>query len=188
MSIDNIGLPFRPVQGTENKIKSLTPTNGWLYFATDTKKIYCGKNNEFIPMGGNSGIYYGTRPLTEDEKYGEEVLFTFSIEQIEGDQIPVTDDLILNLPDGGFYRVLDVSEAEVYTRRLAIAGGGGGGPAGPETNEGSLDILFVSPQRDQTLASDPYIIEYDIVAKDSAGDIVYTEGIGTWRINGKEIS
>ena len=38
------------------------------------------------------------------------------------------------------------------------------------------------------MASDPYTIEYDIIAKDSAGDIVYTEGTGIWRINGKEYS
>lgn len=187
-NIDTMGLPFRPVQGTETKIKSLTATNGYIYFATDTKKIYCGKDGSFIPMGGNSGIYYGTRQLSEDEKYGDEVLFTFLTEQIEGEQIPVPDDLILNLPDGGFYRVLDINENEIFTRRLAIAGGGGGGSSDGTSNEGTLQILFVSPQRDQTLASDPYTIEYDIVAKDSAGDIVYTEGTGIWRINGKEYS
>ena len=137
-NIDTMGLPFRPVQGTETKIKSLTATNGYVYFATDTKKIYCGKDGNFIPMGGNSGIYYGTRQLSEDEKYGDEVLFIFLTEQIEGEQIPVPDDLILNLPDGGFYRVLDINENEIFTRRLAIAGGGGGGSSDGTSNEGTL--------------------------------------------------
>lgn len=87
-TIDANGLPFRPVQGTEERIRSFNSgqaINGYVYFATDTKKIYCGKNNEFIPMGGNSGIYYANRPMSEDERYDEVGIFQFNISYIEGD-------------------------------------------------------------------------------------------------------
>jgi hypothetical protein len=82
---NNSVLRFRPVQGIEEKIKATPPINGYVYFATDTKKIYCGKNGEFLLMGGNSGVYYGKRPISDDEKYGDEVLFTFDASQIDGD-------------------------------------------------------------------------------------------------------
>ena len=136
-------------------------------------------------MGGSSGVYYGRRPISDDEKYGDEVLFTFLTSQIDGDQIPNDDDLILNIPDGGFYRVLNTEEDQIFTQRLAISGGGGTSGGGT-SNEGSLSINFVTPQRDQILASNPYEIKYEIVATDSAGDSVLNEGIATWRINGKE--
>ena len=77
-------------------------------------------------MGGSSGVYYGNRSLTEDEKYGDEVFFSFTPEDIEGDNMPTVDDLILNIPDGGFYRVLSSSDIEISTQRLAISGSGGG--------------------------------------------------------------
>jgi hypothetical protein len=53
-------IPFRPVKTTEERLKSLVAVNGYIYFTTDTKKIYLGgSDGKFTPMGGNSGIYYG---------------------------------------------------------------------------------------------------------------------------------
>ena len=185
---DNNKLSFRPVQGTEEKIKALNPTDGYVYFATDTKKIYCGKDGDFVPMGGNSGIYYGKKILTDEEKYDETVVqFIFNPEKdIEGNQIPVIGDLILNEPDGGFYKVVDITEEGILTYRLAIAGGGTTGPSGG--SEGYLEIKYIYPLKGkgQVLAGDSYEIEFEVVATDSAGDEVFTTGIGTWKINGKD--
>lgn len=53
---------FTPVRGIESTVLSMPYHDGYVYFTTDTKKIYLdtdGKNK--MPMGGNSGIYYGVR-------------------------------------------------------------------------------------------------------------------------------
>lgn len=97
--------------------------------------------------------------------------------------MPAADDLILNIPDGGFYRVLNVLQDEVEVQRIAISGGGGGSGPGGNFNQGNLSITLDSLQYDQTIVSKPYDIKYIIEATDSAGDPVYNEGIGTWTIN-----
>jgi hypothetical protein len=182
---------FRPVRCSEADIDPETgkpSVNGFLYFTTDTKKIYLGvAGGEYLMMGGSSGVYYGTRQLTDDEKYGDQVFFSFTPDEIDGGIVPANDDLILNIPDGGFYRVLEVSNTDIQTQRLMIAGGGGSGgsSSGGITNEGSLIVNFVTPQYSSTVSNQEYYIEFDIVAKDSAGDFIAEEGLATWKINGK---
>jgi hypothetical protein len=100
-------------------------------------------------MGGTTGIYYGIRELTDDEKFGDQSLFIFSAEEIEGTSIPVVNDLILNIPDGGFYRVTDSNVYEVETERLVIAGGGGTGTGGGSS---SFTISFHG-ERDKSFAT-----------------------------------
>ena len=183
---DNV---FRPVRCVEKDIQNHPSVNGFIYFTTDTKKIYCGvADGEYQMMGGSSGVYYGSRQLTDDEKYGDQVFFSFTPEEIDGSALPAIDDLILNIPDGGFYRVLEVSNTDIQTQRLVIAGGGGGSGSGPGgiTNEGSLVVNFVTPQYSSTVSNQEYYIEFDIVAKDSAGDFIAEEGLATWKINGKQ--
>jgi hypothetical protein len=148
-------------------------------------------DEEFKVMGGNSGIYYANRPLTDDEKYGDDIFLIFYASHIDGDSLPVANDLILNIPDGGFYRVLEVADEEIATERIAISGGGGGGggggSTGPGSDMGSLDILYITPQTTAVIAGEEYNIEFTIVAKDSAGDPVINTGVATWTINGQKI-
>ena len=125
---------FRPVRCLDESIETLAPIEGYVLFTTDTKKIYACIDGEYKMMGGSSGVYYGNRVLTDDEKYGDEVFFTFYASQIDGKNLPGVDDLILNIPDGGFYRVFEVNGEEISTQRLAISGGGGGG-SGPGSDE-----------------------------------------------------
>ena len=142
--------PFRVVKCTEEMMKAKTAENGFVYFTTDTHKIYWGQNSSYIPMGGTTGIYYGMRELTDDEKFGDQSLFIFTPEEIEGSSIPVTNDLILNIPDGGFYRVKDSDAYEIETERLAIAGGGGSGGGG-----GGSSVFTISfhGERDKAFAT-----------------------------------
>ena len=133
-------ISFRPVRCKESDLSKISPIDGYVYFTTDTQKIYCSQNNKFIPMGGNSGIYYGNRTFSEDETNTGETEFVFNMnnEDIEGDQIPNINDLILNIPDGGFYRVIDVYNGLITGRRLAVSGsgeGGGGGGTGPSNQK-----------------------------------------------------
>lgn len=121
---------FIPVLTTEKQLKPNKATDGFLYFTTDSKKIYLGRNNKYLSMGGNSGVYYGNRqPLTGEEDL-ESKLFNFVISsEIEGDTVPSVDDLILNIPDKSFYRVRQVviDDDLLIGEKLAIAGGSGGG-------------------------------------------------------------
>lgn len=127
-------IPFRVMRGQEDVLLNKPQNDGTLYFALDTGKIYLDTlTDNKVPIGRNSGIYYGSRTLAEDEVNVEKIDFEFDIAtQIDGDQIPNLDDLILNLPDGGFYRVIELYETTLIGRRIAVSGsgdgpGGGGG-------------------------------------------------------------
>ena len=87
---------FRPVQGSENDIINSSPVEGWLYFSTDTKRIFMVKDGEFLPMGGNSGIYYGSREMSDEEKEDPELTtFIFSTDNIEDGKVPNVNDRII---------------------------------------------------------------------------------------------
>ena len=57
---------FYPVQGKESAILNSNYAEGHVYFATDTKRIFLDANGvKKMPMGGNSGVYYGQMILDE---------------------------------------------------------------------------------------------------------------------------
>jgi hypothetical protein len=130
------GLPFQPVQCLEETIKAMVPEDGHIYFTTDTKKIFLGKNQEAIQMCGATGFFYGTKYIPEDNSGNKpDPNVTFYFTEIEGKDIPQVDDLILN-EDGCFYRVksVDKSVEEIKTLRLTLQGTGNGStPGGPVT-------------------------------------------------------
>ena len=131
---------FVPVRGKEENIsaRALGFNDGYLYFATDTGRIYLDYVDEdgvrvaramvgnSSGGGGNSGIYYANKTLSAEEKL--ETSIVFPIDSIEGDEYPQKDDLIVNIPEGSFYRVTLPSPltSSVEATRLTIAGGGGG--------------------------------------------------------------
>ncbi len=122
---------FRPVQATEKNLKQVDPVDGCVYFTTDSKKIYLGTSEQYLSMGGNSGIYYGQKVIEPDNSGNTpdpNVTFNYPID-IEGDTIPMVDDLILNV-DGCFYRVKSVTDNMVDTTRLTLQGTGTGGSGG----------------------------------------------------------
>lgn len=133
-------IKFRPVRGKAETIKNLDYTDGYVYFTTDTGKIYLDVNDKRVAMGGNSGIFYGTMTPPEGADT-DQVDFIFSFDEIEGDQVPNPDDLILN-SDGCFYRVTNVIEDEntIETIKLTIAGSGTGGVVGPGGTTSRLTI------------------------------------------------
>ena len=129
---------FTPIRGTESQILASNPVKGYLWFAIDTKRIYYSDGLNFIPIGGNSSIYYGKMVAAETPEEGQ-TLFDFSLDDIDGNEelvmgesykIPNVDDLILNIPDGCFYRVLAISDTTITTKKLTIAGSGTGGGSG----------------------------------------------------------
>lgn len=136
---------FYPVQGPEEVINSLEPHEGYVYFTTDTKKIFLGQKSEKIPMCSASGFFYGTKDIKYQNNGIEpdpNVLFLQS--EIEGNITPEIDDLILNigktLKDGCFYRVKGISNKGIATERLTLQGSG---PSGPSTNTTSFGLTIL---------------------------------------------
>lgn len=172
-------IPFRPVKGTEAAIAAMAYQEGYVYFATDTKKIYIDANGQSkIPMGGNSGIYYGQMKLSEEPDSGQ-TEFTFDIYDLEKNQetdtliIPNVDDLILNIPDGCFYRVVAIEgkdeDASITTEKLTIAGSGGSGSGG-SANTGNFEFDRITNQSATILYQKAYNIGFRINATDATGE------------------
>lgn len=184
---------FYPVQGKESTILNLDYREGYLYFATDTKRIFLdAQGSAKMPMGGNSGVYYGQMVMEEtpDENQKE---FSFEVYDLEINNdttsitVPNVNDLILNIPDGCFYRVTDIEgtgdDTIINTLKLTIAGGGSA-EGGPESLAG-ISFNRITPQSITTLLDIPCPIQFTVTAKDSSGELT---GSGTYRllVNGTE--
>lgn len=144
---------FNPVQCTEDVLERLAPTPGYVYFTTDTKKIYLGTDDKKLPMCAATGFFYGIKEIeyvNDGLPPDPNVLFLF--DEIEGEDIPEIDDLILNI-DGCFYRVkeVNVETEEVETVRLTLQGtGGGGGSSGG----GGTNFTLVADKKSYTFSSE----------------------------------
>lgn len=186
---------FRPVRSTEerlfNKNNPISPEEGYLYFTTDTKKIYLGSNGEYLPMGGNSGVYYGNRIPAEGEEDSENITFQFSFTaEIEGSNAPNVDDLILNIPDGCFYRVVAVNiDADTVTaNKLTIAGsGGGGGGGGTTVSRPVINGLLDNNTYFSAIETDKMKITFNCSSQQPEGNSIdrveYSIGSHTFSIN-----
>ena len=150
---------FTPVRGPEDKIAGhiMGFHDGFVYFATDTGKIYMdytdadGVEHARVSFGGgaggsgsNSGIFFANKTLTDDEKLDTEVVF--SKDEIEGKEYPEVDDLILNAGDGCFYRVMSSNKvtASVVGSRLTVAGNGTGGGGGADSLAEDISLTIES--------------------------------------------
>ena len=130
-------LIFTPVQASEEKIQATEHQAGWLYFATDTGRIYLDttRDGERINMGGaGAALYYGNTKAVENE---ETLLYHLDINGLEDKSgNPKVGDLILNQEDGAFYRIIEITSTEFICKQLAVSGTGGGGGGG-----GSVSII-----------------------------------------------
>jgi hypothetical protein len=113
--------PFRPVKCTEEDIQNkIAPVDNFLYFTTDTKKIFFGQQGKFLPMCASTGFFYGLKDIAYDNSgVTPDPNVDFYLVEIEGDELPEIDDLILNM-DGCFYRVTDVVDEVISTKRLTL--------------------------------------------------------------------
>ena len=149
---------FQPVQCTQEVFDRLTPAEGYLYFTTDTKKIYLGKSSGMLPMCANTGIFYGTKQIKyENNGLTPDPKVFFTINDIEGNDKPEIDDLILNV-DGCFYRVKTISaNADTFmAERLTLQGssvGGGGGGGNTPGGGSDFSIAFSNASRNFTFSS-----------------------------------
>ncbi len=121
MSEERKAVQFIPVRGLDSKInnKSQTPIkDGFVYFATDSGKIYVDSQGERVAMGAaGAAIYYGSteKPLPDGD------YFLIPINDVSG--TPKVGDLILNA-DGGFYKVGAINGDNYTCAQLSVSGNG----------------------------------------------------------------
>ena len=101
---------FVPVRGTEAKLDLMGFNDGYVYFAADTGKIYLDYidadgaevkrkllgNGAGGGEGGNAGIYYASRVITDEEKVEDNIKFALSDLNIDDyNRISTTDSRLL---------------------------------------------------------------------------------------------
>lgn len=139
---------FRPYRGLEAKIKSFPQQPGYVYFATDTGRIYLDYNGQRLAMGGNGASLYYANDTDVKQDLLENYLLDYNTLADEEAKLK-PDDLIINA-DGAFYRVLDINDDEEYAicSRIAVSGTGGGdsgdGPSGPSGPTNHITLTQVS--------------------------------------------
>ena len=182
---------FRPYRGLDERIQSIPiePNSGYVYFATDTGKIYLDYKNERVMMGNTgASLLYADEAAPEVDEFGKFYLYIDSLEDPKAK--PKVDDLILN-SDGSFYRITDVLEDEgkLECLRLAVSGtGGGSGSTGPSTErrasiklgtiknvnlingqEFNIPITGTAEVQDGEPVDDTIYINYEIYVADNMG-------------------
>ena len=124
---------FRPVRGEEEQILATGYNEGWVYFATDTGKIFIGANGEEkIVMGGSgASLFYSNAPANRVIE-NPEGTYTLPFNSLDDSKAqPKEDDFLVNIPTGSFYRVLDANEdSGIECSLIAVSGSGGGGVPG----------------------------------------------------------
>ena len=145
-----MAIKFRPVRGTESQIEMQTIADGYIYFATDSGRIYLDKDGDRITMGG-TGIawYYAYQPEVGQDDNDNYII---PMNTVDTDEMVKVEDLLINT-DGAFYKVIDYSGDNYVCSRIAVSGsGGGGGGDGPVvTNDLSLSIDSSTIDRGMTL-------------------------------------
>ena len=124
---ENTSTAFRPVRGKEADILSKGYNEGYVYFATDTGNIFIDyKGSAKIPMGGRgAAVLYarGVAVQNQDNDY-----YSLDIGSLVDENATVKEgDLVIN-SDGGFYKVIEVTEYAISCERIAVSGSGSGTP------------------------------------------------------------
>ena len=180
-------LIFTPVQGEESKIRTLGNQPGWLYFATDTGRMFLDTDqDERVILGGSgAAIYYGnaaSEDITEID--GEIPQYVYPITSVQQTGVPKVDDIILDKHDGTFYRIVKITKENFLCERLSISGTGGGGSI-QGTLRPTLTIL------DEYLPSNiingqTYKVRVkSAAAKDQDGNYIPTSLVLHWKMQNK---
>ena len=139
-------------KGPESKIEKIKIVDGQMMFATDTKTIYLdcdftdGNNKKVygrFPFGGGAagkGIIFAEAKF---EETANRFFFTTKHIQVQPGEVaklPDIDNVIFNIEDGYFYRVINKSTDQVEAERLNTVGTGGGEGGGGATGITALMI------------------------------------------------
>lgn len=171
---------FRPVRGLDAKIQNMEYHDGWLYFATDTGKIYIdaeGKNKSLMG-GGGTALFYAHDQSVEKKPGG---IYLLSLDTLDSASNIKRDDLIINENDGCFYKVssIDFNTNIVTCSLLAVSGTGGGShPGGGSTSTLSLTVTNIAGSK-IFVYGEPFYITATPMAQLSAMVTLVYEVIGS---------
>ena len=131
---------FTPVRGTQLQVDNYPITEGYVYYAYDSGRIYLDKNGHRYLMssssagggGSETGIVYADGDdntiisLHPEIQYN--TAFLIHLAALETPILPQIDSLILN-SDGRFFRVtgINAEDETMNATLLAVSGTGGGG-------------------------------------------------------------
>lgn len=181
---------FKPVYCNENSLSKNDAIDGFVYFTTDTKKIYLGHNGDYLSMGGNSGIYYTNKEFEMDEitnKPDIPLVLVLSLSDFERGQLPQKYDLIINtsLGLGYLYQVKSVDSVNntVEAYRIIVQGAGGGGGSA-DGGYGQGIITRVTPENVTISRNSDLDIEFNLTVKDSSGEEKHGTYDAYWSIDG----
>ena len=133
---------FHPVRGTEAKILTYPFNEGYIYFATDSGKIYMDKDGERIPLGGGGvSVLYAFDVAVVDNLNDTYYVAMDTLE--DENAVPKSSDLIIN-SDGKFYKIISVEEDanRLLCKLIAVSGTGGGGGTGGGDGSGTAKITL----------------------------------------------
>ena len=177
------GIPFRLVRGSEENILAGPALDGYLYFATDTGRIFIAKDYDFIPMGGGGvEIFYAHAEESDiKEDAGDGYYLTFDV--LDDPEASIGEnDLIINNTSSGtggqFFRVENADRVTntISCKRIAVSGtggggssGGGGGGGGPEGGEAQITLDIIENVKLSYIYAQPADIAFRATSK--AGDL-----------------
>ena len=118
---------FKVVRGLDAVIANIPVTDGQLYFATDSGKLYLDSATERKVMGGSGASLYYAEDLGVETNAAKKYLI--AREAVPGHNNVKMDDLIINA-DGCFYRVGLIQADTFVCDRIAVSGTGSGGGSG----------------------------------------------------------
>lgn len=190
------GVPFRPVRGTEEKLLAGPVVDGYLYFASDTGKIFLGKGYDLIPMGGG-----GVSVLYADGEVIDNNNETYTLQKdslLDETATPKEDDLIIN-KDGRFFKVTyyDIMGGTITCQLIAVSGsggGGGGGEGGGPGGDSSQNITVVYHNSSMSfLKGDKFYIDLTATGPENISSMyleytVYSAAGGTPKTNSMQIT
>lgn len=133
---------FRPHRGKEGTIKLQQKVDGYMYYATDTHRMFFDLGDTTRQAIRSEGVIfvYG-EAYTEDSKPDNTTDVYFIVEKADADGIYLypknkiqghwnIDDIIININDGSFYRILDDYDDNYALCELLMVAGSGAGKTG----------------------------------------------------------
>lgn len=139
---------FRPVRGVEAKIVDQPLHDGYIYFATDSGKIYLDTATDRYSLGANGAavLYANAENVIFNTDNSYTILYSYLDDQ---NAIPKAEDLVIN-SDGRFFRVnyYDSASGLINCKLIAVSGSGGGGggstPGGPDAPSDDPKVIKVT--------------------------------------------
>ena len=162
-------IPFNPIQGLEEIIKTQSLSPGCLYFAIDSGKIFLDTLEQRVSIGGGGvSIHYASAANVLERPDGSYWINRNDLSNKEESLKP--EDLIIN-SDGRFFKIssIDTNNNILICSLIAVSGtgggsGGGGSGGGSETDEKNIDVVW----HDMTysfVAGNPYYITFTATSK-----------------------